>query len=128
MAEPLSTDLRERVVAAVEGGMSRRQAAAHFRVGVSSAIPLGRTGPRYRRSAAEADGRGSSVGGDRGSGRDDPVAFGRRAGHDAHRVSGGAGEEGPSLQRVDDLAVSRSTRPHAKKRPRTRPSKSAPTS
>ena len=38
MAEPLSTDLRERVVAAVKGGMSRRQAAAHFRVGVSSAI------------------------------------------------------------------------------------------
>lgn len=38
MAEPLSTDLRERVVAAVRGGMSRRQAAAHFRVGVSSAI------------------------------------------------------------------------------------------
>jgi len=38
MAEPLSADLRERVVAAVEGGMSRRQAAARFRVGVSSAI------------------------------------------------------------------------------------------
>ena len=38
MAEPLSTDLRERVVAAVRGGMSCRQAAAHFRVGVSSAI------------------------------------------------------------------------------------------
>ena len=38
MAEPLSPDLRERVVAAVKGGMSRRQAAAHFRVGVSSAI------------------------------------------------------------------------------------------
>src|SRR5271165_859539 len=38
MAEPLSTDLRERVVAAVKGGMSRRRAAAHFRVGISSAI------------------------------------------------------------------------------------------
>jgi transposase len=38
MAEPLSMDLRERVVAAVKDGMSRRQAAAHFRVGVSSAI------------------------------------------------------------------------------------------
>ena len=38
MAEPLSLDLRERVVAAVKGGMSRRRAAAHFRVGVSSAI------------------------------------------------------------------------------------------
>jgi len=38
MAPPLSIDLRRRVVAAVEGGMSRREAAAHFRVGVSSAI------------------------------------------------------------------------------------------
>ncbi len=38
MAKSLSVDLRRRVVAAVEGGMSRREAAAHFRVGVSSAI------------------------------------------------------------------------------------------
>jgi transposase len=38
MATSLSTDLRKRVVAAVEGGMSRRKAAAHFGVGVSSAI------------------------------------------------------------------------------------------
>ena len=39
MAKPYSLDLRDRVVAAVEtGGMSRHQAAAHFGVGVSSAI------------------------------------------------------------------------------------------
>ena len=38
MATSLSADLRRRVVAAVEGGMSRREAAAHFRVGASSAI------------------------------------------------------------------------------------------
>lgn len=38
MAEALSIDLRKRVVDAVNGGMSRRQAAAHFKVGVSSAI------------------------------------------------------------------------------------------
>jgi len=38
MAEALSVDLRLRVVEAIEGGMSRRRAAAHFRVGVSSAI------------------------------------------------------------------------------------------
>jgi transposase len=38
MAEALSVHLRKRVVAAIEGGMSRRQAVAHFRVGVSSAI------------------------------------------------------------------------------------------
>ena len=38
MARSLSVDLRRRVVAAVESGMSRRQAAARFGVGVSSAI------------------------------------------------------------------------------------------
>jgi transposase len=39
MAAPYSLDLRERVVAAVErDGMSRHQAAAHFGVGISTAI------------------------------------------------------------------------------------------
>ncbi len=39
MGKPYSFDLRERVVAAVEsGGMSRHQAAAHFGVGISTAI------------------------------------------------------------------------------------------
>lgn len=38
MAQSLSVDLRRRVVAAVESGMSRRRSAARFGVGVSSAI------------------------------------------------------------------------------------------
>lgn len=38
MANALSVDLRRRVVAAVEAGASRRQAASRFGVGVSSAI------------------------------------------------------------------------------------------
>lgn len=38
MARSLSLDLRERVVAAVSGGMSRRQAAERFGVSVASAI------------------------------------------------------------------------------------------
>ena len=38
MGQSLSVDLRRRVVATVESGMSRRQAAARFGVGVSSAI------------------------------------------------------------------------------------------
>jgi putative transposase len=39
MGKPYSVDLRERVVAAVErGGMSCNRAAAHFGVGVSTAI------------------------------------------------------------------------------------------
>jgi transposase len=38
MAKPYSQDLRDRVVAAVEGGESRRQAARTFRVGISTVI------------------------------------------------------------------------------------------
>ena len=38
MSAAHSNDLRSRVVAEVAGGMSRRQAAAHFRVSASSAI------------------------------------------------------------------------------------------
>ena len=38
MPKPYSQDLRERVVAAVTGGLSRHAAAKHFQVSVSSAI------------------------------------------------------------------------------------------
>ena len=38
MTKSLSVDLRERVVAVIDGGLSRRQAAARFGVSVSSAI------------------------------------------------------------------------------------------
>ena len=38
MTKPLSIDLRHRVVSAVDGGMSRRAAAARFGVAVSRAI------------------------------------------------------------------------------------------
>jgi len=62
MAEPLSVDLRKRVVAAVKNGMSRRRAASKFQVGVSSAI----------RWTAQADASGDlapkAMGGDRRSG------------------------------------------------------------
>ncbi len=38
MIRSYSVDLRERVVAAVDGGMSRRAAACHFAVRESSAV------------------------------------------------------------------------------------------
>jgi transposase len=48
MGKPYSIDLRERVVAAVAGGMSRNRAAQQFGIGVSTAINwvkrLGETG------------------------------------------------------------------------------------
>ena len=63
MARTLSQDLRDRVVAAIDGGMSCRAAAAHFGVSTSSAI-------RWRRLALQ---NGKAVakprGGDRHSGR-----------------------------------------------------------
>jgi transposase len=37
MGKPYSMDLRERVIAAVEGGMSTRQAAARFSIGIATA-------------------------------------------------------------------------------------------
>lgn len=63
MARTLSQDLRDRVVAAIDGGMSCRAAAAHFGVSASSAI-------RWRQCALE---HGRAVakprGGDRHSGK-----------------------------------------------------------
>lgn len=37
MGRPYSMDLRERVICAVEGGMSTRQAAARFSIGIATA-------------------------------------------------------------------------------------------
>jgi putative transposase len=55
MGKPYSVDLRERVVAAVEsGGMSRHGAAAHFGVGISTAINWVR---RFRETGSVAPGQ-----------------------------------------------------------------------
>jgi transposase len=37
MGKPYSLDLRERVIAAIEGGLSTRQAAARFSIGIATA-------------------------------------------------------------------------------------------
>jgi transposase len=63
MAKSLSVDLRSRVVAAIEGGLSRRRAAERFGVSPSSAI---RWHAQYRSTGAVAPRR---QGGDRRSGR-----------------------------------------------------------
>lgn len=63
MAKSLSMDLRTRVLAAVEGGMSCRSAAARFGVSVSSAI---RWNARQR---SRGDARPQRQGGDRRSAR-----------------------------------------------------------
>lgn len=61
MAKTLSDDLRKRVVEAVEGGQSRRAAAAQFNIGVTTAI---RWVERYRLTGSwAAKKRGRSTGG-----------------------------------------------------------------
>src|SRR5215210_8405177 len=63
MGKPLSVDLRDRVVTAIEGGMSRRQAASRFGVSISSAS---RWTSLSRRTG---DVRPKRQGGDKRSGR-----------------------------------------------------------
>ncbi len=63
MAKSLSVDLRVRVIAAIDGGLSRRRAAARFGVSVSSAV---RWHTLARRSG---DATPKRQGGDRRSGR-----------------------------------------------------------
>jgi transposase len=63
MTAPLSNDLRLRVVLAIDGGLSRRAAAAKFDVSVASAV---RWHQRYMRTGSvEPD----AIGGDRTSHR-----------------------------------------------------------
>lgn len=63
MSKALSVDLRERVIAAIEGGLSCRRAAARFGVSAASAI-------RWRAlSRQTGDVRPGPLGGDRRSGR-----------------------------------------------------------
>ena len=54
MAAPLSVDLRERIVAAVEAGASRREAAERFSVSASCAVKLVR---RWRETGSVAPGQ-----------------------------------------------------------------------
>ncbi len=63
MSKALSLDLRTRVLAAVAGGLSCRKAAERFGVSASSAI-------RWRaRERVQGDARPKALGGDRRSGR-----------------------------------------------------------
>lgn len=59
MAKTYGVDLRERVIAAVEGGLSRRSAAERFQVSISTAIRWVRAWRADGRKAAEPKGGGT---------------------------------------------------------------------
>ena len=63
MARALSQDLRDRVVGAIDGGLSCRAAAARFGVGVATAIRWRQLALRHGRAVARKQG------GDKRSGR-----------------------------------------------------------
>ena len=56
MAKALSQDLRDRVVTAIDGGLSRRGAAARFGVSVSSAIRWHQLAREHGRAVARKPG------------------------------------------------------------------------
>jgi transposase len=126
MGKPLSMDLRERVVAAIEGGMSTRQAAERFSVGIAT------SGAWARRKRATGDVAPAKQGKPKGSVLDPHADF-----------ILGLIDETPDItldEIVDKLAAERGLKvvrtavwkllnrrglTH-KKRQRTRPSRSAP--
>ena len=58
MAKPYSVDLRERVVTAIEkGGLSRREAASRFGVGISTVTWV----RRFRRTGSVAPGQAPTL-------------------------------------------------------------------
>ena len=69
MGKPYSMDLRERVVAAIESGLSTRQAAARFAIGIATAG----TWARLKRSTGEV--RPAKQGKPKGSVLDGHAAF-----------------------------------------------------
>src|SRR5258708_33922365 len=73
MGKPYSLDLRERVVAALEGGLSTAQAAARFSVGKATA------GARGRLKRPQGGGRPAQAGKPKGPGPDVPKALTPRA-------------------------------------------------
>lgn len=68
MTAPLSNDLRLRAVQAVDGGLSRRAAAARFDVSIASAV---RWYQRYKRTGGV---KPDAIGGDRHSHRPEAYA------------------------------------------------------
>src|SRR5258708_32921970 len=68
MPKPLSEDLRERVIEAIEGGASRRAAAERFEVSASSAVKWMQRGRQTGSAAAKPSGGCKSLLGEHSEG------------------------------------------------------------
>ena len=127
MSKALSVDLRERVVAAVAAGMSRRQAAERFGVGASSAI---RWCARERNTGSVAP---KALGGDRRSARIEAQAeailglVADKPDITLEEVQARLAERGERFGVTSIWRFFERRRLTLKKRPRTPPSKAAPT-
>jgi transposase len=128
MAQALSMDLRSRVLAAINGGMSCRQAATHFGVSASSAI-------RWRSLVREqGDVRPKPRGGDRRSDRIEAHAATILGLVEATpdmtlaEIRMALSAKGPAFGIGTLWRFFERRRITLKKRPRTPPSRTAPTS
>src|SRR5262249_54322119 len=122
MAAPLSQDLRQRLVGAVEQGSSARQAAARFAVSASAAIKLVR---RVRETGSTEPGK---IGGHQASAgwprRPAARADGDAQGHHAGRDQGCADRtRDPAWLTDDDLVDAAPSWTDTQKKRCTRPSK-----
>jgi transposase len=128
MSKALSLDLRERVLAVIADGMSCRQAAARFGVGASSAI-------RWRAmERAQGNARPKALGGDRRSGRIEAHAatilamIEDKPDLTLHEIRSALAEHGVSVGIGTLWRFFARREVTLKKRPRTRASKTGPTS
>lgn len=128
MGKPLSMDLRERVVAAVEGGMSRRAAAERFGISAATAV---RWSQRKRSTGTV---KPSPQGGDKHSHRIEAHAgliFGlveERRDVTLEELRAALSARGVSVAASTLWRFFKRHRYTLKKRPGTRPSRTVPTS
>ena len=128
MSKALSLDLLERVIAAIDGGLSCRAAAARFGVSAASAI-------RWRQlTLKQGDARAGALGGDRRSGRVEKNADVILAMLDAKpditlaELQAGLAERGVTVSGSSIWRFFDRRRITLKKSRRTRTSRAAPTS
>lgn len=116
MAKALSSDLRSRVVAAIDGGLSCRQAAERFGVSAASAVRWAALRRRTGDVTPRLQGGGSSIPAHRNPRRSDPRPRRGDAGHHADGVADAARRAGDRRRPRHAVAVLRSASDHRQKK------------